>query len=134
MLRVGRCTVLRFIIVLAFMMRALAPAAISLLLSLPATASDAAFAAKSLGYALQAAQACDHLLVLMQTEMKLERQYGRVLRGENNDLNDQFHDGALRFLAEIRDLGQSNACALAFNRLGPDGYEYPGLILNNPFD
>ena len=98
-----------------------------------ATAEDAATAARSLGYALQAGNECEDLIVLLQTEARLERRFGKVLRGEHNALNDEFHRGAMRFLNDLHELGSARACALAFDRVGPDGSEFAGLILTNSF-
>lgn len=115
-------------------MRMLTIATLTIAMVSPVAAQDAAMAAKSLGYALQAATVCDGLIVLSHTETGLERRYGRVLRGDKTALNEEFHSGALRFLSDVHDPGEAQACALAFSRVGPDGVEYPGLLLDNPLD
>jgi len=108
-------------------------AGVALAVPSAAVASGAEEASAAFGYALQAMGSCDDYTVHMQTESKLEREYGVPLRGRNSEFRAVHMEGVMRFVDEESELGNEKACQNAWKRVGPSGSEYPGLLMDNPF-
>lgn len=89
--------------------------------------------ARSFGYAIQAMGWCDGVLVRADTEDRLEAELGQSMRGDGAALSDDYRAGLDRFFEDQSTHGDDEACAMAFERVGPEGTEYPGLLIESPW-